>query len=370
MSLKEAPDGTARALVLEEFNKPFSLREFPKPEVGEGEILAKVVAAGICGSDLHEYKGTDPRTPLPIIPGHEGVGEIESVGGGAVLADGTVAGAGMPVVWERSLTCGKCYFCTRGQKYLCKERKVYGINISSAEPPHLSGNYASHILLRKGTGVFRRDTTIDPAILVAATCSGATAAHAHEYANIRGGETVVIYGSGPLAAFQIAFAIEAGAKWVVVITRGPGPKAEIAHEFGADEILLRTKMNPLKITGYMLYQTNENGVDVVIDTTPDPKCFKEAVQFLRRGGTYVNPGLAIPSEDIGVEFYSDIVNKNLTIKGVWASDAGHLKKSIEIVQAGKFPFDRLVTHRFSLEDHEKAWDVLQEKKGVKLVFEP
>ncbi len=368
--MTESKPDTARALVLEEFNKPFVLREFPLPEPRDGEVLARVVAAGICGSDLHMQRGHDPRTPLPIIPGHEGVGEIVAIDDGATLHDGSPLEVGMPVVWERSLTCGKCYFCLRNERYLCVERKIYGINMSSADPPHLFGNYATHILLNKGTSIYKRDTSIDPAILVSATCSGTTAVHAHEYAEIKGGETVLVYGSGPVAAFQIALALDSGAKWVVVITRAPGRKADIALEFGADEVIFKSDMDSCKLMNYILYQTDKIGVDVVIDTTPDPNIFNEAVQVLRRGGTYVNPGLAVPADPIPVELYSAVVNKDLTIRGVWAGDASHLGKSIELVQSGNYPFDKLVTHRFKLEEHEEAWRVLTSKEGVKLVFEP
>lgn len=364
----------AKALVLEKFHEPLVLREFDIPEPGPGEVLAKVTAAGICGSDIHELDGRDPRTPLPIIPGHEGVGEIIKIGDGAALADGSPLSVGMPVVWERSLTCGECYFCKRGERYLCTTRKVYGINISSADPPHLSGNYTTHILLRKATSIYKYNTSIDPSVLVAATCSGTTACHANDRASLKGGETVLIYGSGPVAAFQTAFAIESGAKWVVVVTREPGIKAEIISEFGADEVLFRSTMSPQEIVSYLLFQTCEIGVDVVFDTTADPNVFCEAVKILRRGGTYVNPGLAVPSEQIPLEMYSDVVNKNLTIHGVWAGDASHLQKSIALVEfglkTGRYPFDRLVTHRFKLEDHSEAFRILSEKQGVKVVFEP
>ncbi len=363
----------AKALVLDHFDEPLRLKEFPLPSLGPGEVLAKITAAGICGSDLHVIEGRDPRVPLPLIPGHEGVGEVVQIGEGATLADGAGLEAGMPVVWERSLTCGQCYFCQRNQKFLCIERKVYGINISSDEAPHLTGNYASHILLKAGTSIYKHNESLDPAILVAATCSGTTASHAHDRAEFRGGETVVIFGAGPLAAFQIAFALEGGAKWVMVITRDPGIKSEIALEFGADEVIHRSAMERNEIIGYILFQSDKIGVDVVIDTTADPTVFNDAVKILRRGGTYVNPGLAIPSEPVPLELYSDVVNKQLTIRGVWAGDESHLGKSVSLVaeglSSGRYPFDRLVTHRFPLEEHTEAFGVLDRKEGVKVVFE-
>ncbi len=305
-----------------------------------------------------------------MVPGHEGVGVVERIGNGAMLHDGSALHEGMPVVWERSLTCGKCCFCLRNQRFLCTERKVYGINISSKEPPHLSGNYATHILLRRGTIIYPLEPTIDPAAIAAATCSGATAAHAHEYTGITGDDAVLIYGSGPVAAFQVAFGLDAGAKWISVITRSPGPKADIIRLFGPEEILYRSEYSPDRLIDHFMDRTDGIGVDVVVDTTPDPKVFREAVKILRRGGVYVNPGMAIPSDPTEIELYSDVVRKNLSIRGVWASDSSHLEKSLELVQSGKFPFDKLVTHRFPLEEHEKAWRVLNDREGMKVVFEP
>lgn len=355
---------------MEDFKMPFVLREFPLPEVKAGEVLARVIAAGVCGSDLHMHEGRDPRTPLPIIPGHEGVGEVFAIGEGAGMHDGSPLKEGMQIVWERSLTCGECYFCKRDQEYLCEKRKVYGINISSKEPPHLSGNYATHILLRRGTRIYPVEQSAEPEVFVPATCSGTTAAHAHEYSGISGGETVVIYGSGPVAIFQIAFALDAGAKWVSVITRRPGPKSDVAKAFGASEILFRSEIDSNSIVQHMLDRTGGVGVDVVIDTTPDPRVFGEARKIIRRGGVYVNPGLAIPSDPVEVELYRDVVNKNLAIHGVWASDAGHLQKALNLVKSGKFPFERMITHRFPLDQHEEAWRVLKEREAVKVVFMP
>ncbi len=361
---------TARALVLENFGKPFVLREFPLPKPAEGETLVRITAAGICGSDLHIRSGLDPRTPLPIILGHEGVGEVVNAGEGATLHDGREIVPGMPIVWERSLTCGKCFFCLKGERHLCVERKVYGINISSTDAPHLSGSYATHILLRKGTIIYPIDPALDPGVLVSATCSGATAAHAHERSGISKGCTVVIYGTGPLAAYQIAFAVDAGAKWVVAITRSPGPKADIAKEFGADDVLYRSEMDSCRIINYMLYQTGRVGADVVIDTTPDPSTFAEAVQILRRGGTYLNPGLGIPAGAVPIDLHFDVVIRNLSIQGVWTSGTRHLSRALEIVRTGRFPFDRLVTHRLPLEKHGEAWDLLTSRMAMKIVFEP
>jgi len=360
----------ARVLVLEKFNEPLQLTQIDLPEPGEGEVLAKVTAAGICGSDLHIRQGKDPRTPLPIILGHEGVGEVAEVGTGATDADGFPLTPGDPIVWERSFICGACYFCVKNEEYLCLNRKIYGINIGSEDPPQPSGNYADYIILRKGTHIYPLGPHEDPATLVAATCSGATAAHAHERAGILPGDTVVIYGAGPVAIFSAAFAKHGGAAHIIVITNRRGPKAALIAKFGVKAVLIRSETSEDGRRKKIMDITKRIGADVVIDTTPDPANFPEAIQLLRRGGTYINPGAAVPSEKIPVEFCSDIVNKCLTIKGVWASDASHLGLALELMRYSGFPFHEMVTHKFTLEEHEKAWDALRNKDGVKIVFTP
>jgi threonine dehydrogenase-like Zn-dependent dehydrogenase len=262
-----------------------------------------------------------------------------------------------------------CPFCRRGEAFLCTDRQVYGINISSAEPPHLSGNYATHILLRNGTAIYPLKLEDNPLAVVPATCSGTTAAHAHEIAGIIQGDNVVIFGAGPVAIFQAAFAKREGAN-VIVITNNPGPKADMIAKFGADEVLIRARTTPEERNEYVMSQTKEIGVDIVIDTTPDPSIFRESVAILRRGGSYVNPGAAVPAETIPLEMYGDVVSKSLTIKGVWASDASHLEASLELALSSGFPFGELITHRFRLEDHENAWEALKNKEGVKIAFVP
>ena len=137
-----------KAAVLKEFNSPLEFVDFPKPEVHDGEVLVRMTAAGICGSDVHMWRGEDPRTPRPMILGHEGVGVIEGIGGGQLRRDlyGTELKVGMPMIWDRAVVCGMCYFCAvKKLPNLCTSRWVYGIHKGCSDPPHLNGCYADHI---------------------------------------------------------------------------------------------------------------------------------------------------------------------------------------------------------------------------------
>ena len=242
------------AAVLEKFNKPLVLREFDAVPLQEGEVLVRVQAAGVCGSDVHIGEGNDPRVPLPIILGHEGVGRIEDIGPDAGQDKncqkkdllGRPLNKGDLVIWDRGLTCGNCYFCTiKKEPYLCPERRVYGISLTSSRPPHLLGCYSEYIHLLSGTKLIKIEKEIDPAVLVAAACSGATAAHALELSCLKEGDTVVIQGPGPLGIFAVAMAREYGAADIIVIGSSAGRKRlKICQEFGATAILVRDETGP------------------------------------------------------------------------------------------------------------------------------
>ena len=126
-----------KAVVLKEFNQPLVIEEGELASLKDGEILVRITASGVCGSDVHMWKGKDPRTPLPLILGHEGVGVVEEVKGEKkdIFADKIKPGDF--VIWDRGVTCGNCYFCVvKKEPSLCPKRQVYGII--------RDGSYATH----------------------------------------------------------------------------------------------------------------------------------------------------------------------------------------------------------------------------------
>ena len=113
----------AQAVVLEKFNAPLVLRTFPLPKLGEGEVLVKIEAAGVCGSDVHQWEGRDPRIRLPMILGHEGVGEITEIRGEKKDVYGDALRAGDKVLWNRGVSCNRCYYCVvKREPSLCPDR--------------------------------------------------------------------------------------------------------------------------------------------------------------------------------------------------------------------------------------------------------
>ncbi|MGQ9631442.1 MAG: zinc-binding dehydrogenase [bacterium] len=362
----------AKALVLEEFNKPLTVREFEVSPLSPGDMLVRVEASGVCGSDFHMLRGNDPRTPLPIILGHEGVGIVEDIRGEKEDILGRRLSAGDRVIWDRGIACGRCFFCAvKGEPSLCSNRRVYGISFSCKESPHLLGCYSEYIHLLDGTKVLRLDGDVDPGVLVSASCSGATAAHALDLCEIREGDTVVIQGPGPLGIFCLAFAIDRGASRTVVIgTKRSEDRLKMCEEFGATDVLIIDGTRPKDRVNYIKEITNGFGADVVIECSGNPQAFLEGVKMVAPGGTYLLPGVAAPAGDVPLDIYWDLVRRNVRLQGVWVSDTSHLYRAVNLVMSGRCPFENLAADRFPLEDANRAIDLMGERRIFKAILSP
>lgn len=361
----------ARAMVLEEFNKPLVLREIEIPERKQGEVLVRILASGICGSDIDMWEGKDPRTPLPIILGHEGIGEIAEIDEGVTDLFGKPLGVGDLIMWNRGLTCGKCYYCSiKEQPALCPNRRTYGINMSSANEPFINGNYSEYLMLMPRSEIFKIEVEIDPSVLVAAGCAGATAAHAIELHDIKPGDTVVVQGPGPVGLFALAFAIARGAALTIVTGRRRDLKLEIAKRFGAAEVIVTGETTVEERIQQVKDLTNGLGADHVIDCTGSASAVNEGLKMVGKYGTYSLPGIAVPVGEVPIAIYEDVAAKNVRIQGVWVSDCRHTYEAIELVCSKRFPFEDMVTHRFPLEDANKAFETILNKQAIKAVLVP
>jgi len=360
----------SRAMVLEAFNEPLRMRERKLSDPLEGWVLVKMLAAGVCGSDVHMWKGEDPRTPLPLVLGHEGVGEIVSIGGERRDVSGKRLSSGDRIAWNRGRVCGRCHFCVELKKpFLCENRRVYGINIPLETPPHLNGCYAEYIMLHPETDVFTVGGDIDPAVLVPASCSGATAAHAYDYIeNDLSGRTVVVQGPGPLGAFAVAFARERNAQNIVVIGGSQG-RLDICSSLGATRILNRRESSVAERNDAVLSLTDGYGADYVIEAAGANGAVVEGVRLLAKGGSYISTGFSQPAGTEKLDFFSDIVSRNITIQGVWVSATPHVKSALDLVMKHPLDFAQLVTHRFPLEAADEALAVMNDKSAVKAVLE-
>ena len=358
-----------KAAVLRSFKAPLEITEFPKPDVGDGEVLIRMTAAGICGSDVHMWLGEDPRTPLPMILGHEGVGVIEEIGGSGPKLDiyNRELKVGNPVIWDRAIVCGKCYFCAvKRLPNLCRSRWVYGIHKGCSDAPHLNGCYADHILLVRDTKIISLADwgAFDPATLVSAGCSGATSANAIELAGIEMGDSVLIQGTGPLGLFLVGYARARGAANVIVI-EGVKTRMELANRLGANILLDFTSTTPEQRKQAVMDATHGFGVDAAFEAIGRPEPVLEGIDLVRRGGTYVSVGAAVPMGAIPIDLYHHIVFKQLRLQGAWTNDTRHIVQALQLVRQNPEVFAAMTTHRFPLEQANEALQSMASRKAIK-----
>ena len=358
----------AKVAVLEEFNKPLVLKSVEIPEIPSGGLLVKLVASGVCGSDLHIIEGKDPRVPLPIILGHEGVGEVVEINGEKKDLNGVSLRKGDLIIWNRGVVCEECFYCkVIKEPFLCENRKVYGINRSFSEYPYLLGAFSEYIILEEKTEVIKLSLKVDLETMVIAGCSGATAVHAFDYLkdNLLG-STVVVQGGGPLGLFSAALAKYQGAKNVVLIT-GSLKRIEVAQKIGIDLVIKRDEFTEEERIKKVYDVTYGKGADVVIEATGFNSAITEGIKLLRKGGTYLIVGIATPQDKIPIDFY-DISSKNLNVQGVWVSDARHFRKAVTFIEKHEDIFREMITHRISLEEINEGLKLLKEKKAGKIVI--
>lgn len=348
---------SVRAAVLPGFHQPLEIREFPDPgPLAPGEALVRVELAGICGTDVHLWRGELP-IPTPVILGHETAGRIERLGAGLETDwRGQRLQEGDRVCWASSISCGQCFYCrVKAQPTRCATRKAYGISYPADQAPHLRGGYAEKILLRAGTSIFRIPDSVPSEAVVGAGCALTTAIHGFERAPAAWGDTVVIQGAGPVALAALAVSIQAGAARTVVVG-GPPHRLEMAKRFGADAVVDIEAATDLGLRRrQVLEETGGYGADVVIECVGHPDAVPEGLEYCRDGAKYVVLGQYADSGSVA--FHPHIVTrKQLQVIGSWGFEPRHVDRALRLLEQTRWKerFAAQITHRFPLERADEA----------------
>jgi threonine dehydrogenase-like Zn-dependent dehydrogenase len=357
--------------VLTAFKKPLEPQAFDLQPLGTGEVLVKVLAAGVCGSDLHMASGEDPRTPLPIILGHEGVGEVVEVKGRKADTQGRPLKPGRRVLWNRGVVCGKCWFCTHGEPHLCRDRFVYGIHRGTEVPPHVNGCYSQYLPLDVRTDILSIDDVPEEhlATLVTASCSGATAAHAFDHFPPAEGETVVIQGVGPLGCFMTALARDCGAATIIAIDLAEA-RLELAKRFGATHTLSLKETSAEERRAAVRDLTGGRGADAAYEAVGKAAVVREGLGLVRQGGRYIAAGFGQPGGTMEWDPFADLVRPDLKVVGVWVSHTRHMARALDLMKRHLEDFAAMVTHRLPLAEANRAHDLMRRGEAMKVVLEP
>jgi threonine dehydrogenase-like Zn-dependent dehydrogenase len=367
---------------------PYDLRvdRYPYPSYLEpGAVLLRMLASGICGTDKHtfrgeteQYAGTDhaKTTPFPIIQGHENVGEIVEIGdGGAKALDGTPLAVGDRIVPAPNLHCGECGYCTGDFPYfMCRRIETYGNSLTSAESPHLFGGHAEYHYILPGTHMFKvpDDLPTNIAVLTevyAVTHSLDKVAAMPRPGGFREGDTVAIYGLGPVGAVHAGKARIMGASRVIAIDQHEGRLA-LAKDLGATDTVLAAD-DPAEVKEAVLDLVGD-GVDVSVDASGHPATFLPAMDVLRDGGTLIEVGAFVDLGPVDVN-PSVILARNLTIVGVGGEDARGYDATMRMLadNQDEIAFHKAVTHTFPVEKAQEAMETAQAAgDAMKVVISP
>jgi L-iditol 2-dehydrogenase len=340
-----------RALVLTAY-KRLELTELPPPEVGEDEVLVRVGACGICGSDVHGYDGSSGRRIPPLVMGHEAAGTVERVGSRV-----SGLGPGDRVTLDSTVYCGRCAFCRSGRANLCDERRVLGVSCGEYRR---HGCFAEYVAVpARGAHRLPEDLPLEQAALVEPV---AVAVHAVGRSGVTATDTAVVVGSGMIGLLVIQALRAAGCRSVVAVDVDPA-KLEWARRFGAWEAFASGSA-----AAELRRLTGGRGADVALDCVGVTESLLTAVACARKGGALTLVGNITPS--VGLPLQA-VVASELTLLGTCASN-GEYPRAIELMRRGEIDVRPLISRVAPLAEGPSLFDRLYAREPglMKVVLQP
>ena len=363
------------------------VREFPRPRIEPGAVLLRVLLSGICGTDKHtfrgetkQYAGTAHERSIryPVICGHETVGVVEELGGTVLDSEGVPVEVGDRVVPGANVPCGRCRFCLNDAPYyFCTALEDYGNSLTCTEPPHLFGGWAEYLYLLPRTPIFRVPAAVPDEVAVLteemAVTHGLEAARTMlgHWGGSPFGETVLVYGVGPLGLCHVAKARMTGAGVIVAFDRLPG-RLLAAERLGASMTADVNVVGPAERRDRLEAITGGQGPDIVVDATGVPETFAESLRLVRYGGVVVEVGVFVDLGDIGVNPAADVCAKNVTVIGIGGERATSYLPALRLMEQnlGRLPLETIVSHRVPLEDAARGVELAQTDEATKVAIQP
>jgi len=337
-----------KAVVL---NKPHDVqvREVPDPRIGDDQVLLKVKSCGVCRTDIHLVHG-EFLAKFPLIPGHEFVGEVAAVGknvrdfkpGDRVCADNTEL-------------CGHCYYCRRNQPLYCENFNSLGVN--------RPGGFAEYVAVRHDKVFPLGDLTFDQGVFVEPT---ACAVHGLDVIDVRPGDDVLLFGTGPTGLILAQLLKAAGAARLVVVASDER-KLALAKELAADEVY-RMDRNDYAKHESAIMRAYPRGFDIVIDATGAEPVIRHLPRFAKMGAKLVIYGVAAAKDRMTISPY-EVFQKELKIIGSFAQ-THCFDRAIAYIRNGVVKTDRLITHRYKLDQFGEAIRQVETGSGhIKVVID-
>jgi propanol-preferring alcohol dehydrogenase len=334
-----------KAAVVTGFRDPLQIQQLPTPEPGPGQLLVKIEASGLCHTDIHAAHGDWPVKPTPpFIPGHEGVGRVESAGVGAEQW----LGKRVAIPWL-AVACGRCRYCLSGWETLCEQQLNSGYSVNGA--------YAEYALAYERGVVEVPDgvSSLDAAPLA---CAGVTTYKAIKVARVTPAERVAIFGIGGLGHLAVQYAHIVGG--LVTAVDIEDTKLKLATELGADQVVNASLSDPVEAI------RDVGGADVAVVLAASPKPFEQAFASLARGGRLVCVALPAGGATIPLPIFDTVLGG----KSVTGSIVGTRQDLAEVYALHAAGRTQVISETRRLEDVNACFDdILASRVPARLVFQ-
>ena len=339
---------TMKALVKRESTRGIWLEDVPVPEIGINDVLIRVHRTGICGTDLHIYQWdswAQKTIPVPMVVGHEFVGEIVEVGDNV-----TDFFPGEIVSGEGHVVCGRCRNCLAGRRHLCKDTKGVGVN--------RPGAFAEYLSLPV-TNVWHHNAGIDKDVAAIFDPFGNAVHTALSFPAL--GEDVLITGAGPIGIMAAAVVRHAGARHVVITDVNPY-RLRLAQKLGVTRAV-----NP-KETSLADVQKSlgmSEGFDVGLEMSGNPQAFRDMLANMSHGAKIAM--LGIPSGEMAID-WNTVVFSMLTIKGIYGREMYETWYKMSVMLESGLDIRPVITHRFNFSEFQQGFDAMLSGESGKVIL--
>ena len=330
--------------------RKFEVKDVPPPALKENQVIIRVKACGVCKTDLHIHNGKF-ISQFPLINGHEFSGVIEQVGAGV-----SAFATGDRVVADNTVLCGECYYCRRNQPLFCEN--FYSLGVTGP------GGFAEYVAVNQDK-VFRiRNLSFEQATMVE---PAACVVHGMDVIGVRTGDDVLLFGAGPTGLI-LAQALKNGGAGCVAVADPNRFKLDIAAELGMDDVFLVDR-NDTAVHEKEIKKKYPKGFDIVVEAAGIARIAEEAISYAKYGAKVIFYGVCDEKDRIQISPY-EVFRKEIKIIGSFAQ-THCFEQAVKLLENGTIKVDKLITHRFSLDDYGKALEtVAREKNKMKVIITP
>lgn len=327
------------------------VKRVPVPKIGPTEALVRVKIASVCGTDLHIFDWdawSQHRIHPPLIQGHEMAGEVERIGD-----EVTSVGKGDPVSFEGHIACGQCYECRTGQAHVCRNLRIMGID--------RDGAFAQYVAV-PASNLIKNDPSLPLEVATIQDPLG-NATQVVMNANVPG-KSIAIFGLGPIGLMAVGLSKALSPAQVIAVEYKNEYRKKLAKKLGADTVLESDQ----DTVGKIMELTSGEGVHDVLEFSGAAPALQQALQVVRPGGGIHLLGLY--SNPVTLNLSDDVIMRGLTLYGItgrrmfqtWYQMGG-------ILRSQHMNLKPLVTHRFPLEEYEKALETVRSRQCGKVVLD-